>query len=173
MSSLLFVYIALFVAVFYLLAVRPQRRQRRAHQEMVTMLKKGDEIVTIGGLFGTVRKIGPDWVELEIANRTRVRFLKRAVSTIVSEEEDEEDEFVDDESEDTEAAALTAGDGEAEEADDDTDAADAEEEEDDPAAGDDLEDDPAAADEVEDDPAVDEESSESAANNTGKSKKMK
>ena len=47
------------------------------------------------------------------------------------------------------------------------------EEEDDPAAGDDLEDDPAAADEVEDDPAVDEESSESAANNTGKSKKMK
>jgi preprotein translocase subunit YajC len=163
MSSLLFVYIALFVAVFYLLAVRPQRRQRRAHQEMVTMLKKGDEIVTIGGLFGTVRKIGPDWVELEIANRTRVKFLKRAVSTIVSEEEDEEDESVDDESEDTEAAGLTAGDGEAEETDDDMDGDAADEDEDDPAAG----------DEAEDDPAPDEESGESAAKRTGKSKKMK
>ncbi len=59
MNPILLVYIVLFVAVFYLLAVRPQRRQRRAHQEMVSMLKKGDEIVTIGGLFGTVRKIGP------------------------------------------------------------------------------------------------------------------
>jgi len=132
MSPILLVYIVLFVAVFYLLAVRPQRRQRRAHQEMVSMLKKGDEIVTIGGLFGTIRKIGPDYVELEIANRTKVRFLKRAISTIVSEEE-EEDEYVDEEAEDTDAAELEAGDAEAgdaetEETDEDAEADQAEEE---------------------------------------------
>jgi preprotein translocase subunit YajC len=170
MSPILLVYIVLFVAVFYLLAVRPQRRQRRAHQEMVSMLKKGDEIVTIGGLFGTVRKIGPDWVELEIANRTRVKFLKRAVSTIVSEEEDEEDEFVDEDAEDAEAVGLAAGGNEAEETDEDTDTDAADDEEDDEAAVDE-DDDPAVNED--DEAAADEESTDSAAKKTKKTKKMK
>jgi preprotein translocase subunit YajC len=158
MNPILLVYIVLFVAVFYLLAVRPQRRQRRAHQEMVSMLKKGDEIVTIGGLFGTVRKMGPDYVELEIANRTRVKFLKRAISTIVSEEEDE-DEYVDEDAEDTEATQLAAGSDEAEDTDEDADTADGDEE------------DEAAVDE--DEAGADEESAESAAKKTKKTRKMK
>ena len=49
-----------------------------AHTEMVAMLKKGDEIVTIGGMFGVIRRIGDDWVEIEVSKGTRVRFLKRA-----------------------------------------------------------------------------------------------
>jgi hypothetical protein len=64
---------------------------------MVQMLKKGDEVITIGGLFGTVTGIGDDWVELEVAKRTRVRFLKRSISQIISveeEEEDEDDEYI-------------------------------------------------------------------------------
>jgi preprotein translocase subunit YajC len=168
MNPILLVYIVLFVAVFYLLAVRPQRRQRRAHQEMVSMLKKGDEIVTIGGLFGTVRKIGPDWVELEIANRTRVRFLKRAISTIVSEEEDEDD-YEDEEAEGAGAAELAAGD-EADEADEDTD------EETDAEAADDEQDDGAvdeAVDDTHDEAAANEESSGGAAKKTRKTRKMK
>lgn len=90
-GGLIFLYIILFVAVFYFLAVRPQRRQRRAHQEMLSMIKKGDEVVTIGGLFGIVKEIRDDYVVLEVANRTKVRFLKRSISSIVSEEEDEEE----------------------------------------------------------------------------------
>jgi preprotein translocase subunit YajC len=86
------IWIAVFFGIFYFLAVRPQRRQRQAQQEMVASLAKGDEIVTVGGLFGVVRRIGDDWIELEITKGTRVRFLKRAVSQIVSEEE-EEDEY--------------------------------------------------------------------------------
>jgi preprotein translocase subunit YajC len=64
---------------------------------MVMMLKKGDEVVTIGGLFGTVTKIGDDWVELEIAKRTRARCLKRAISSITSiteDEDEDEDEYI-------------------------------------------------------------------------------
>jgi len=163
MNPILLVYIVLFVAVFYLLAVRPQRRQRRAHQEMVSMLKKGDEIVTIGGLFGTVRKIGPDYVELEVANRTRVKFLKRAISTIVSEEE-EEDEYVDEEAEDAEPAELAGGGDEAEDTDEDAD-------EDADVADD--EQDAEAADDEDDEAAADEESTGSAAKKTRKTKKMK
>ena len=93
MSAAIIIWIVVFFAIFYFLAVRPQRRQRQAHQEMVTMLKKGDEIVTVGGMFGVIRRIGDDWVELEITKGTRVRFLKRAISSIVSEEEDEDEEY--------------------------------------------------------------------------------
>lgn len=92
-TGMLIIYILIFFGIFYFLAVRPQRKQRQAHQEMVAMLKKGDEIVTIGGLFGVIRRIGDDWVELEVSKGTRVRFLKKAVSQIVSEEEEDEEEY--------------------------------------------------------------------------------
>jgi preprotein translocase subunit YajC len=95
-GGVLLIWILVFFGIFYFLAIRPQRRQRQAHREMVSMMKRGDEVVTIGGEFGTVRKIGDDWIELEIAKGTRVRFLKRAVSSIVSEEEDD-DEYVEEE----------------------------------------------------------------------------
>jgi len=90
------IWIAVFFGIFYFLAVRPQRRQRQAQQEMVASLAKGDEIVTVGGMFGVVRRIGDDWIELEITKGTRVRFLKRAISQIVSEEEEDEyEDYVD------------------------------------------------------------------------------
>ena len=90
-TGMLIIWILVFFGIFYFLAVRPQRKQRQAHQEMVAMLKKGDEIVTIGGMFGVVRRLGDDWIELDVSKGTRVRFLKKAISQIVSEEEDEEE----------------------------------------------------------------------------------
>ncbi len=97
MSFTIIIWILVFFGIFYFLAIRPQRRQRQQHSEMVSMLKKGDEVVTIGGMFGTVTAIGDDWVELEVAKRTRVRYLKRAISSITSideYDEDEEDEYI-------------------------------------------------------------------------------
>jgi preprotein translocase subunit YajC len=104
-------YVLLFVAIFYFLAVRPQRRQKQQHAEMMRAIKKGDEVVTVGGMFGTVRKLGDDWVELEVAPRTRVRYLKRAISTITQVPEEDEEEYVeDDEYEDAEETGqLEAG----------------------------------------------------------------
>jgi preprotein translocase subunit YajC len=96
-SYTIIIWILVFFGIFYFLAIRPQRRQRQQHAQMITMLKKGDEVVTIGGMFGTVSAIGDDWVELEVAKRTRVRYLKRAISSITSIEEydeDEEDEYI-------------------------------------------------------------------------------
>lgn len=92
-GAAIIIWILVFFGIFYFLAIRPQRRQRQAHAEMVMMLKKGDEVVTIGGIFGTVTKIGDDWVELEIAKRTNARCLKRAISSITSIVEDE-DEYI-------------------------------------------------------------------------------
>ena len=97
MSFTIIIWIVVFFGIFYFLAIRPQRRQKQQHSEMISMLKKGDEVVTIGGMFGTVSAIGDDWVELEVAKRTRVRYLKRAISSITSideYDEDEEDEYI-------------------------------------------------------------------------------
>ncbi len=97
MSFTIIIWILVFFGIFYFLAIRPQRRQKQQHAEMVGMLKKGDEVVTIGGMFGTVSAIGDDWVELEVAKRTRVRYLKRAISSITSideYDEEEEDEYI-------------------------------------------------------------------------------
>jgi preprotein translocase subunit YajC len=97
-SFTIIIWILVFFGIFYFLAIRPQRRQKQQHAEMVSMLKKGDEVVTIGGMFGTISAIGDDWVELEVAKRTRVRYLKRAISSITSideyDEEEEEDEYI-------------------------------------------------------------------------------
>jgi preprotein translocase subunit YajC len=95
-----------FLGIFWFLAIRPQRKQQRSHREMLSMLKKGDEVITIGGMFGTIKKIGPDFVDLEVANRTRVRYLKRAISSIVSEEDEQYEEESEDEVEDAGDAAT-------------------------------------------------------------------
>ena len=96
-GATIIIWILVFFGIFYFLAIRPQRRQKQQHAEMVSMLKKGDEVVTIGGMFGTITAIGDDWVELEVAKRTRVRYLKRAISSITSideYDEEEEDEYI-------------------------------------------------------------------------------
>ena len=94
-GATIIIWILVFFGIFYFLAIRPQRRQKQQHAEMVSMLKKGDEVVTIGGMFGTISAIGDDWVELEVAKRTRVRYLKRAISSITSiDEYEEEDEYI-------------------------------------------------------------------------------
>jgi preprotein translocase subunit YajC len=127
-GATIIIWILVFFGIFYFLAIRPQRRQKQQHAEMVSMLKKGDEVVTIGGMFGTISAIGDDWVELEVAKRTRVRYLKRAISSITSideyDEEEEEDEYIeaaDDEVEEYEEAEVAEdGDEVVEEAEDET-----------------------------------------------------
>jgi preprotein translocase subunit YajC len=57
-ASMIFMYGAIF-AIFYFVLLRPQQKQRKAHDEMVRQLKKGDEVVTAGGLVGEVMHIAP------------------------------------------------------------------------------------------------------------------
>ena len=103
-------YVILFIGIFYFLAIRPQRKQKAQHQELVSMLKRGDEVVTIGGMYGTVKKVGTDWVDVEVAPRTTIRFMKRAISQITTVEPEAEEEYAEDEEyEDDEQGALESG----------------------------------------------------------------
>ena len=78
MTPLIFV-AGLFV-LFWLLIVMPQRRRRQQQEALVDELEPGDEILTVGGLLGTVREVGEHEVVLEVAPETRVRIAKTAVS---------------------------------------------------------------------------------------------
>jgi preprotein translocase subunit YajC len=67
-------------AIFYFLLIRPQQRQRRERDEMLRNLKKGDRIITSGGLIGTVMGLGPETVTIKIADSVRVECLRSAVT---------------------------------------------------------------------------------------------
>jgi preprotein translocase subunit YajC len=78
-NTITIIYIAVIVAVFYFLWIRPQQKQRKAMAEMLAALKPGDEILTAGGLIGTVRAIGDTAIDVEIASGVTVKFTKGAI----------------------------------------------------------------------------------------------
>jgi preprotein translocase subunit YajC len=75
----------------WFLLIRPQRRRQQAAQHLLTQIGVGKEIVTAGGLFGTVTAVEGDEVRLEIADGVEVRIAKRAVAGVVSEDEEPEE----------------------------------------------------------------------------------
>jgi preprotein translocase subunit YajC len=81
--SLIFMIIAIF-AVMYFLMIRPQQRQKRQHQDMLSQLGKGDKVVTTGGLHGTVAGVKDNSVIIKIADNVKVEVSRSAVSQIVS-----------------------------------------------------------------------------------------
>ena len=76
----LLVPLALIFVVFYFFVLRPQSKQRKAREEMLGALKKGDKVVTNGGLFGTVSAIQDGVVTLLISDKVRVRVLLNQIA---------------------------------------------------------------------------------------------
>jgi preprotein translocase subunit YajC len=81
-QSLLF--LLFMVAVFYFVLVRPQQRRVKRHQQVIAALQPGDEIVTIGGLYGYVKSLDEGIVHLEVAPGMVLRFARSAVREKVS-----------------------------------------------------------------------------------------
>ncbi len=80
-----FVPLILIVAVFWFFLIRPHQKKQKEHQQMVSNLKKGDRIVTTGGIFGTVIKVGDDRMTVEIADKVRVQLERNQVSRMEKE----------------------------------------------------------------------------------------
>jgi preprotein translocase subunit YajC len=95
------IFLILLMAIFYFMLIRPQKRRVQQHQQLLDSIGVGDEVVTIGGLHGTVRTIGEDDVEIEVADGVNLRFVKNAVARRIVEELEEG-------SEEEEAPALDA-----------------------------------------------------------------
>lgn len=76
------IFLVAIIAVFWFLLIRPQRQRQAAHRALITQLAPNDEVVTAGGMLGTVRSIADDHVLLEVAPGTEVRIAKEAVTGV-------------------------------------------------------------------------------------------
>jgi preprotein translocase subunit YajC len=81
------IFLAAIIAVFWFLLIRPQRQRQAAHRNLVAQLTPGEEVVTIGGIFGKLTTVADDHVIVEIAPGTEVRIAKDAVTGVVRKEE--------------------------------------------------------------------------------------
>ena len=70
-------------AVFYVFLIRPQQNQQKRHREMLGRLKKGDRVLTRGGLYGVVMDVKDNDLTLELAQNVRVKADRSAVQTLV------------------------------------------------------------------------------------------
>jgi preprotein translocase subunit YajC len=84
-------FILILLALMWFLLIRPQRRRQLEAQKMMESLEVGKEIVTAGGLYGTITDLQDDEVRVEVADGVEVRLAKRAVAAIVSEDEEPEE----------------------------------------------------------------------------------
>lgn len=71
------------IAAFYFLLIRPQTKRAKEHKQMVDGLKKGDEVVTGGGVLGRITEVGDNFVQVEIADGVNIRVQKQAVGSLM------------------------------------------------------------------------------------------
>ncbi|MFO7854506.1 MAG: preprotein translocase subunit YajC [Paracoccaceae bacterium] len=82
-----FVPLILIFVIFYFFLIRPQQRRAKEHKQMLEALRRGDEVITQGGLYGKVTKVKDDEAEVEIADGVKVRVVKGTIANVISKTE--------------------------------------------------------------------------------------
>ena len=111
--------IILIFVVFYFLLIRPQQKKMKEHKAMVEAVRRGDRVVTSGGIVGTVTRIsGDDELQVEIAEGVRVRVIRSTITTVLGKPEpakgkvEEEEEELEEEEEDEEEEEVQSAEAE-------------------------------------------------------------
>jgi preprotein translocase subunit YajC len=73
----------LLIGVMYFLMIRPQMKRAKEHRAMLEKLSKGDEVLTNGGIAGTIADIGENFITVEIADNVRIRVQKGAIANVL------------------------------------------------------------------------------------------
>ena len=78
-------FLILMFVVFYFLLIRPQTKRAKEHRVMLTSLKRGDRIITGGGILGTVTKVkeGSEEIEIEVAPNTRITVVRNTIGSVI------------------------------------------------------------------------------------------
>ena len=92
------------IAIFYFLIIRPQNKKQKETQKMLSALKKGDRVVTIGGIHGTITSVRDQSVVVKVDDTTKIEFSRSAISSIVTvAKEEKSDSKEKDDEQETEA----------------------------------------------------------------------
>jgi preprotein translocase subunit YajC len=104
----LLIVLVLGLAVMYVVMIRPQRQRQARHQTLIDALGVGEDVLTTGGIYGTVTQVEGDDLVVEIADGVAVHMTRRGIAAVLPPEdgEDEDEDFEDDENEDLSSAEL-------------------------------------------------------------------
>ncbi len=86
-----YIFILVLLVMFWFLLIRPQRRRQLDSQRLLDSLEVGKEIVTAGGLYGTITALDEDEARVQIADGVEVRVAKRAIAGVLSEHEEDDE----------------------------------------------------------------------------------
>ena len=78
---------AIIILIFYFLIMRPEQKKKKDHQETLKNLKKGDKVVTSGGITGLVAGLKPDSIMLKVADNVKIEVLRSHISQVLGEDE--------------------------------------------------------------------------------------
>ena len=76
-------------AVFYFFLIRPQQKRDKERKEMLSNLKEGDEILTIGGIFGRILNIKEDVITLEVGDKLKIKVTRSAIGNVLKKAEND------------------------------------------------------------------------------------
>jgi len=79
-----FLMLIVIFAIFYFLLIRPQQKRMKEHKDMLAAIKKGDKVITQGGIYGLVEEVGDKTITLKIGENTRVKFGKGYIAALRS-----------------------------------------------------------------------------------------
>ena len=77
-----FIPLILIFVVFYVLLILPQQKKQKKHRQMIESLKRGDKVITMGGIHGTITHVGENTVTLRIADDVKIEVSKGAIATV-------------------------------------------------------------------------------------------
>ena len=77
-------------AIFYFMIIRPQQKREKDRRTMLAKLKEGDEVVTIGGIFGKILNLKDDVVTLDVGDKIKIKVTRSAIGNVVKKSENEE-----------------------------------------------------------------------------------
>jgi preprotein translocase subunit YajC len=80
------IFMGVIFAIFYFILIRPQQKRQKVHRQLLENLKKGDRVVTTGGLYGTVAGLADTVVTLEIADKVKVKVGKSYIAGVMKPE---------------------------------------------------------------------------------------
>lgn len=75
-------------AIFYFLIIRPQQKREKQRRDMLSSLKKGDKVITVGGIFGKILNIKDDIITLEVGDKVKFKITRSAVGNVFKEEDE-------------------------------------------------------------------------------------
>lgn len=100
----------LIFVVFWFLLIRPQQKKMKQHREMIAAIRRGDRVLTAGGIIGTVTKVlGDAELQVEIAEGVRVKVARATISEVLAKTEPAKNAAVEDEEEEAEEASDVKG----------------------------------------------------------------